>query len=241
MLVEGRLIEEIRYISQERFASVKERFGIPTKGDILITAVGTLGNVYVVNFDEHFYFKDGNLIWIRNLKDAESDFLGVQLRSAKATILEGAIGTSQKALTIAGLQNLRIAFPSLAEQRAIAEALSDVDGLLAALDLLIAKKRDLKQAAIQQLLTARTRLPGFHGEWEVKQLGDLFSFTGGYSASRAQLSAEGHLYLHYGDIHGSSKTWIDVEADFQDIPKLNVPGSTLMMGVRTLRSVCWWA
>ena len=56
------------------------------------------------------------------------------------------------------------------EQRAIAEALSDVDALLAALDRLIAKQRDLKQATIQQLLTGQTRLPGFTGEWEVKPL-----------------------------------------------------------------------
>lgn len=58
--------------------------------------------------------------------------------------------------------------PSEAEQRAIAEALSDADGLLGGLDRLIAKKRDLKQAAMQQLLTGQTRLPGFHGEWMVK-------------------------------------------------------------------------
>ena len=63
--------------------------------------------------------------------------------------------------------------PNVAEQRAIAEALSDVDGLLGGLDRLIAKKRDLKQAAMQQLLTGQTRLPGFHGEWEVKRLGDV--------------------------------------------------------------------
>jgi type I restriction enzyme S subunit len=63
--------------------------------------------------------------------------------------------------------------PPLAEQRAIATALSDVDGLLGGLDRLIAKKRDLKQAAMQQLLTGQTRLPGFHGEWEVKRLGEI--------------------------------------------------------------------
>ena len=63
--------------------------------------------------------------------------------------------------------------PPLPEQRAIAEALSDVDALLGGLDRLIAKKRDLKQAAMQQLLTGQTRLPGFHGEWEVKRLGDV--------------------------------------------------------------------
>jgi type I restriction enzyme S subunit len=113
--------------------------------------------------------------------------------------------------------------PTEAEQRAIAEALSDVDGLLGGLDRLLAKKRDLKQAAMQQLLTGQTRLPGFHGEWEVKRLGDLFNFSGGYSASRDQLSTEGHCYLHYGDIHGSTKTCIDTAADFPNIPKLDIP------------------
>ncbi len=58
--------------------------------------------------------------------------------------------------------------PTEAEQRAIATALNDVDALLGGLERLIAKKRDLKQAAMQQLLTGQTRLPGFHCEWEVK-------------------------------------------------------------------------
>lgn len=65
------------------------------------------------------------------------------------------------------------------EQRAIAEALSDVDGLIAALDKLIAKKRAIKQAAMQQLLTGKTRLPGFSGEWETKRLGEIGRFRGG--------------------------------------------------------------
>jgi len=75
--------------------------------------------------------------------------------------------------------------PSEAEQRAIAEALSDVDELLGGLDRLIAKKRDLKQAAMQQLLTGLTRLPGFHGEWEVKPLGKVLRFQVGFPFSSA--------------------------------------------------------
>lgn len=71
--------------------------------------------------------------------------------------------------------------PPLQEQRAIAEALSDVDSLLAALDQLIAKKRDLKQAAMQQLLTGQTRLPGFHQHWQAKQLREVLSIRHGRS------------------------------------------------------------
>jgi type I restriction enzyme S subunit len=66
-----------------------------------------------------------------------------------------------------------LALPTLPEQRAISTALSDIDALIDSIDRLIAKKRDLKQAAMQQLLTGQTRLPGFSGEWEVKRLGDV--------------------------------------------------------------------
>ena len=134
------------------------------------------------------------------------------------------LGATINQITNKSLNSFRVPVSPLDdERRAIATALSDVDALLGGLDRLIAKKRDLKQAAMQQLLTGQTRLPGFPGEWEVKTLGDLFNFSGGYSASRSQLSTEGHCYLHYGDIHGATKTCVDARADYQDIPKFNIP------------------
>ncbi len=60
------------------------------------------------------------------------------------------------------------------EQTALPPSSSDVDALIASLDKLIAKKRDIKQATMQQLLTGKTRLPGFSGEWKVKNLGEYF-------------------------------------------------------------------
>lgn len=113
--------------------------------------------------------------------------------------------------------------PEPAEQEVIAEVLSDVDALLESLEQLVAKKRQLKQGAMQNLLTGKRRLPGFRGEWGLKVLGELFSFSGGFSASRAQLSSSGYCYLHYGDIHLSAKPFIDIRSECQDIPKLNVP------------------
>lgn len=112
-----------------------------------------------------------------------------------------------------GQQNLSTVLapvPPDDEQRAIATALSDVDALLGALDRLIAKKRDLKQAAMQQLLTGRTRLPGFIGEWTVRRLGDHLAFLKNGVNSRAELTAEGEVkYLHYGDIHGAEGPLLD--------------------------------
>lgn len=82
-------------------------------------------------------------------------------------------GGNRQGLNFNQVRSFLVPVPPLQEQRAIAEALSDVDGLLAAQDALIAKKRDMKRAAMQQLLTGRTRLPGFGGPWETKLLGDV--------------------------------------------------------------------
>ncbi len=83
-------------------------------------------------------------------------------------------GSNYPAINSRDVRALAIPCPStVIEQRAIAAALSDMDALLGGLDRLIAKKRDLKQAAMQQLLTGQTRLPGFSGAWEVKRLGDV--------------------------------------------------------------------
>ncbi|AHE98081.1 restriction endonuclease subunit S [Thioalkalivibrio paradoxus] len=91
---------------------------------------------------------------------------GVFARIALQTTSVAHLGASR-------FERLRLAWPTEAEQRAIATALSDVDALLEALDRLIAKKRDIKQATMQQLLTGKTRLPGFEGEWAVKRMSEV--------------------------------------------------------------------
>ena len=86
-------------------------------------------------------------------------------------------GTAQPKLNKQKCLQIPVALPSSSdEQHAIATVLSDADALLDGLDRLIAKKRDLKQAVMQQLLTGKTRLPGFEGEWEEKLLRDLLTY-----------------------------------------------------------------
>lgn len=88
---------------------------------------------------------------------------------------------AQPAISMAQLKQFKIPLPPFPEQRAIATALSDVDALLAAQDKLITKKLDIKQAAMQQLLTGKQRLPGFSGEWVVKRFGDVGNCLRGVS------------------------------------------------------------
>ncbi len=75
--------------------------------------------------------------------------------------------------TKSDMEGTLIAVPGVAEQESIANALSDADALIESLDQLIAKKRQIKQGAMQELLTGKRRLPGFGGKWEVKRLGDV--------------------------------------------------------------------
>lgn len=88
------------------------------------------------------------------------------------------------------VKKIEVLVPPLPEQRAIAEALSDVDDLINGLDKLIAKKRAIKQATMQQLLTGKTRLPGFSGEWNRNKIGE-FSKIGTGSRNTQDRSDDG--------------------------------------------------
>ncbi len=102
---------------------------------------------------------------------------------AKEQLRRLATGLKVFGISKQSIRNVRAFLPPVAEQRAIAEALSDVDGLLTTLEALIAKKRAIKQAAMQQLLTGKTRLPGFCGEWETTTVGRVADIIGGATPS----------------------------------------------------------
>jgi type I restriction enzyme S subunit len=87
---------------------------------------------------------------------------------------ESSVGSDQPFVSTTALKKIHIPLPpTLAEQESIAEALSDTDALIESLEQLIAKKRQIKQGAMQELLTGKRRLPGFSGEWETKPLGEV--------------------------------------------------------------------
>uniref|UniRef100_UPI002589DDCA restriction endonuclease subunit S n=1 Tax=Acidiphilium sp. TaxID=527 RepID=UPI002589DDCA len=110
-------------------------------------------------------------------------------------------GTAQPKLNKKSCIRLPVVLPPLPEQRAIADALSDADALIAALDAMIAKKRDLKQAVMQQLLTGKTRLVGFTKEWRRLELGSVAKFYKGKGLPKSAISRTGaHPCIHYGEL-----------------------------------------
>ena len=119
-----------------------------------------------------------DILITRPSKAVSPNFLSAWINSSfgKSQVLRNQGGLAQQHFNVGDLRNLVVALPpTKAEQETIAEALSDADALIESLEQLLAKKRQLKQGAMQELLTGKKRLPGFTGEWEVKRLGDVAS------------------------------------------------------------------
>ena len=156
-----------------------------TEDDVLMTRTGNTGmvvtgvsgvfhnNFFKINFDR---------------KQVDRRFLVEYLKIDKIRhIILVKAGTSTiPDLNHSDFYSIPVILPPLYEQQAIAEALSDVDGLISALDALIAKQRAIKQGAMQELLTGQRRLPGFAGEWEVKKLGEIAEISSGGTPDRKE-------------------------------------------------------
>ncbi len=145
------------------------------QGDLLVCEGGEVGRaaIWGAPVEECYYQKA--LHRLRPLCGYDSRLMVALLRrwSESGQLANFVTQTSIAHLSREKFVEIPMPVPPPSEQRAIAAALSDVDALLAKLDQIITKKRDLKQAAMQQLLTGQTRLPRFSGEWQVKRLGDI--------------------------------------------------------------------
>ena len=118
------------FISRERYEELKKSHGSPSKGDLLISSVGNRsGQPYVVQDEGDFYFKDGNIIWISDFKDIDSNFLAYWFKSniGQSRLASVMIGSAQKALTINSIRTLTVTFPIFANQKAIAHILGSLD------------------------------------------------------------------------------------------------------------------
>lgn len=202
------------YISRELFEQYKEQYNYPKKGTLLLSAAGTIGRVVV--FDgKNSYFQDSNIVWIDNDETkVTNDFLFYCYSRMQWKTEEGGIVSR---LYNANLKSTSFIAPkSLAEQERIAKALSDVDALISTTEKLIQKKKNIKQGAMQNLLTGKKRLPGFTKssnykqteiglipeDWEVKSLGEIFEFRPNNTFTRDCLNDSKGEYqnVHYGDV-----------------------------------------
>ncbi|MCT4084708.1 restriction endonuclease subunit S [Elizabethkingia anophelis] len=173
--------KDILYISSQLYNEYKIRYGVPEINDILITAVGTLGNILVIKNKEPFYFKDGNLIWFKNII-FDSNFVAYLLEINKKGIELSAIGSSQKALTMVELKKLSFQFPSIAEQNKIASFLLLVDERIQTQKKIIEDICKMKLKLSHNLFTQNFRINRqYISKWKEKTLGDISAILMGQS------------------------------------------------------------
>jgi type I restriction enzyme S subunit len=183
--------EEETYFGSEALYKRWMCSGDPKKDDIVVTMEAPLGNVALIPDNKKYILSQRTILLQTNQEKVCNQFL-LQLMSAQIfqrLLAKNATGSTAQGIQRKKFEKLEVILPPLPEQQAIAEVLSDVDALIAALDRLIAKKRAIKQGAMQQLLTGQIRLPGFSGrpgykqtkvgmipeDWEIRRLEELCS------------------------------------------------------------------
>lgn len=213
------------------------------KGDLLLTKDGAnTGNAALNNLDEEISLLSSVAFLRFDPKHHIASYYLQQILSpnGQKRIKELMAGNAITRLTLERIRKFRFAVPPLPEQLAIAAALSDVDALLIALDELIAKKRAIKQGAMQELLTGKKRLPGFRGEGEVKKLGEIAETLKGSGLSKNKLTESGsRKCILYGELFTTYGRIINEVVSSTDSPNgvlskrgdVLMPGSTTTIGI----------
>ncbi|GAA7621111.1 hypothetical protein HpBhutan227_06900 [Helicobacter pylori] len=179
------------FISKKLFLEYRTKYSFPKKGDILISASGTIGRAVIYD-GKPAYFQDSNIVWIDNDETlVKNDFLfyaysNVKWNTEHTTILR---------LYNDNFRNTLIPLPPLNEQIAIANILSGLDRYLCALDALILKKESVKKALSFELLSQRKRLKGFNQAWQRVRLGDIANYLTS-NLSVKQITQQGKIKVY---------------------------------------------
>ncbi|KJE76777.1 restriction endonuclease subunit S [Ferrimicrobium acidiphilum] len=226
----GRLrLESVETISREEHEKIYHRCDV-RYGDLLLTKDGAnTGNATINLFREEISLLS-SVAFIRAnpRRSIESYILQYLLSAAGRKQVEDAMaGNAITRLTLAKIKDLRIPLPPVPEQRAIAEVLTDADDFISTLERLIKKKEAIKQGMMQELLTGRTRLPGFNGSWSKTTLGNHVTYVRTVPLSRDQLDVASRLkYLHYGDIHTRTSPFLNASQEEMPRASSHLAGKT---------------
>ena len=243
-LDKGEEILHSDYIPVNLYESIKERFGVPNTGDLLLTTRGTNGIPYIYKENDYFYFADGNLSWFKNFtNDTDVRFIYYWFKSheGKHIIDSIAKGTAQKAVPIEGLKNIEILTPTYTTQHRIATILSRYDSLIDNYQ----KQIKLLEEAAQRLYKkwfVDLHFPGHENVkivdgvpegWEKKTLGELFSYVRGKSYSSNEISDEGCIMVNLKNIQAFGGYKRDAEKRFigEYKPEQTLQKGDLVMGV----------
>ncbi len=219
----GALFVRSQNVRDGRLDLVDKQHVTPPKGsegnrtqlklsDLLITITGnSVGNVALVDEDlgEAYISQHVGLVRLSDSRIGRYICRYLSPWSPGNLQIEGSqSGQSKPGLTLGNLRDFQIALPpTKAEQEAIAEALSDADALIESLEQLIAKKRQIKQGTMQDLLTGKKRLPGFSGEWEEARLKTLASLINGRAYSLFEWETSGTPVIRLQNLTGRGEAF----------------------------------
>lgn len=190
------------YISREKFESYKNSFPYPKKGDLLLSASGSIGNV-VEYRGEDAYFQDSNIVWLNHSGKINNTFLK-QFYSIASW--EGIEGTTIKRLYNKNILETKISLPSMHEQKQIGKIFQTLDSLISIHQHKLDKLKNLKKAYLSEMFPAegervpKRRFPGFEGEWEQKRLGEVVEFKRGLTYNPSSISKTGIRVLRSSNI-----------------------------------------
>ena len=190
------------------------------KGPGVVTGrYGTIGEVFFVRGD---FWPLNTTLYVRDFHENDPLFVSYLLRTIDFHTHSGKSGVP--GVNRNDLHEVLVPVPpTRAEQEAIAEALSDADALIESMEQLLAKKRQIKQGAMQELLTGKRRLAGFRGAWNGYRFDQLFDVLRTANNSRDELSENGEVaYLHYGDIHTHPTAFLDPTSEQTYISRAKV-------------------
>ncbi len=214
-LIDG-IIDDTNLITTSDEISNSYRRTILREGDLVIALRGKIGEVAVVGNDLAGSNLTRGVAVIACKETFSNQFIKYQLKSEqlRRTLENRLAGSALKELSLGVLRKVPIPVPpTKAEQAAIAGALSDADALISRLEHLIAKKRNIKQGAMQELLTGKKRLPGCSGEWEVKKLGEVCQLKNGYAFKSSTYDDKGEYLII---------TIANVQDGYMDIAECNM-------------------
>ena len=203
-IIDGKIVNTPRMAISETAAQKLSEFRL-FEHDIVIGRRGEMGRCAVVQLNQSGWLCGTGSMIVRPDARLESRFAQRILSSPSviAAIEATSVGTTMINLNQGTLSNLQIPIPpTYAEQQAIAETLSDADALIDSVEQLLTKKRQIKQGAMQELLTGQRRLPGFSGAWDVRSLGSICDISMGRTPSRlnAAFWGAGYVWLSISDL-----------------------------------------
>lgn len=159
-LAANGFVDNELFISEDHYAELAGQYGIPKVGDIVITAIGTIGNSHIVRECDRFYFKDASVLWMKRTADVSSEFIKLWLKSPLFfDQLDRGNGATVDTLTIQKLQNVRLSLPPLPEQHRIVALLDEAfDGIAKAkanAEKNLQNARALFESQLQSVFTER--------------------------------------------------------------------------------------